>query len=463
MTSTLASTLLPRRVTVVAPHTRMDVALPLACTMAELIPQLVRLAGGQPQSGGDSVGWSLARIAQGPFAPGLTVAAASIRDGEVLYLNPRGRLELPWLFDDVVDAIASAAQTRRGAWKPRVGRRLGVAAAAVLFAGMALLTLAALWGSAAAAAGTGLLAGALLLAAAALSRAVGDATAAAACAGAGVFAAALAGLTALPPHTLWPVAADAAGLGLGAVTLCCAAAAVLIPRAVAWFASAAVTAGLGALIAAVALLFSVSPVSVAAVSVTLVTAITAAAPMISLRLARLPLPRVPADMESFRENDQPALGSDVVDQTSMAAEVLTGLVVAAGVVVAGCCVVVLGAGTFWSALLVGLVGVVWILRSRGYAGAVQRVSLVVLGLAILAILGIHSASTVESSTLGLAAAALAIAGGACLFYAGRVTRGLHSPFRARWLDVLEYAVLISLLPIAGAIVGVYNGIRDAIS
>jgi type VII secretion integral membrane protein EccD len=459
----MTSTLAPCRVTVVAPRARMDVALPLACTLAELIPQLVRLAGGPVQPGGDSVGWSLARIGQSPFAPGLTVAVASIRDGEVLYLNPRARLETPLLFDDVVDAIASAAQTRRGAWKPRVGRRLGVAAAAVLFAGTALLTLAALWGSALAAAGTGLLAVAFLLAGAALSRALGDGASAAAGAGAGGFAAALAGLTALPPHTLWPLGADSAGVGLGAVTVYCAAAAVLVPRAVAWFASTAVAAGLGAVIAAVALLFGVAPASAAAVSVTLVTAITAAAPMISLRLAKLPLPHVPADIESFREDDRPAPGSDVVDQTSLAAGVLTGLVVAAGAVAAGCCVVVLGAGSFWSALLVGLVGVAWILRSRGYAGAVQRVLLVVLGLAVLAILGVHAVSTVDSSTLGLAAAALAAAGGACLYYAGRVTRSLHSPFRARWLDVLEYAVLISLLPVAGAIVGVYNGIRDAVS
>jgi type VII secretion integral membrane protein EccD len=459
MTRTLASC----RVTVVAPNTRMDVALPLACTLAELIPQLVRLAGGPAQPGGDSVGWALARIGQGPFEPGLTVSAASIRDGEVLSLNPRARLEVPLLFDDVVDAIASAAQTRRGAWKPRVGRRLGVAVAAALFAGTILLALAALWGSAVAAAGTGLLAVAFLLAAAALSRAVGDSAAAAAVAGAGVLAAALAGLTALPPHALWPLAADSAGIGLGAVTLYCAAAAMLVPRAVAWFASTAVAAGLGALIAAVALLFGVTPVSAAAVSVTLLTAITGAAPMISLRLARLPLPRVPADIESFREDDRPALGSDVMDQTSLAAEALTGLVVAAGVVAAGCCVVVLGAGTFWSTLLVGLVGVGWILRSRGFAGAVQRVSLVVLGLAILAILGVYLVSTVDSPVLGLGAVALAVAGCACVFYAGRVTRGLHSPFRARWLDVLEYAVLFSLLPIAGAIVGVYNGIRDAVS
>jgi type VII secretion integral membrane protein EccD len=457
MTQALASS----RVTVVAPHTRMDVALPLSCTLAELIPQLVRLAGGNAPPGGEGVGWSLARIGQAPLEPGLSVAAASIRDGEVLQLDPRTRLDVPILFDDVVDAIASAAQTRRGAWKPRVGRRLGVAAAAVLLAGTPLLAFAALSGPSAPTA-TGLLAVVFLASAASLARALGDSGAGAAVACAGVPAATLTGLAALSPHVLWPPAADSAGLGLGALTLYCAAAAMLVPRAMAWFAPAAVAAGLGALIAAVALLFALDPLSVTAVAVTLLTAITGAAPMISLRLARLPLPRVPADIESFREDDRPALGSDVMDQTSLAAEFLTGLVVATGVVAAGCCVVVLGAGTFWSTLLVGLVGVAWILRSRGFSGAVQRVSLVVLGLVVLLVLGVNLVSTGDAAVLGVGAVALAVAGGACVFYAGRVTRGLHSPFRARWLDVLEYVVLISLLPVAGAVVDLYNGIRDAV-
>ncbi|MER7083906.1 EsaB/YukD family protein, partial [Saccharopolyspora kobensis] len=40
----------PRRVTVVSPGSRVDVALPLECTVAELIPQLVRLSGTPPRS-----------------------------------------------------------------------------------------------------------------------------------------------------------------------------------------------------------------------------------------------------------------------------------------------------------------------------------------------------------------------------------------------------------------------------
>jgi type VII secretion integral membrane protein EccD len=439
----------------------MDVGLPLECTLAELIPQLVRLAdAGQ---NGNNIGWALSRIGEAPFAPGLTVAAASLRDGEVLYLNTRARYETPLLFDDVVDAIASAAETRRGAWRPKVGRRLGFAAAGALFVGAALLVLAAWGGQPAVAVGTGVFAVALLLSGGAFARAYGDMGAASACAGAGVFAALLAGFTALPPHYAWSFSASSLGVGLGAVTLYAAVASVLIFRSLAWFAAIAVAAGFGALLAAIVLLFSVSAVAVASVAVAVVTAIAAAAPMIALRLARLPLPSVPADMEAFRENDQPMLDADVLDQTSAASKILTGLVSALGTVAAGCCLVILGDGSFWASLLVGLVGIAWMLRSRSYAGAVQRVSLVMVGMVILASLGIQLTSTMASAWLAFVAVAVACAGAGSLFYATRVTRNAHSPFRARWLDVLEYVVLISLIPTAAAVVGVYNALRDAVS
>jgi ESX secretion system protein EccD len=454
---------LPRRITVVAPRVRMDVGLPLECTVAELIPQLVQLSGGPPQSERTGTGWALSRIGEAPLPLGVTVSAASLRDGEVLYLRPRTRYETPLLFDDVVDAIASAAQTRRGAWRPKVGRRLGLAVAMVLFAGATLMVLAAQSGQLQAALGAATLAVVLALAGAALARAYGDLGAASACAGAGTAAALLAGLTALPPHTPWPLTAESLAVGLGATAAYAATAGALIAHRLAWFASVAIASAAGALITAIVLLFDVAPVHVASVAVTLVTALTAMTPMISLRLARLPLPHVPADMESFREDERPALGSEVLGVTSAAAEILTGLVTALGVVAAGCCTVLLRDPSPWSAVLVGLVGIAWLLRSRSYAGAVQRVAPVVVGLIILAGLGLRLSSTTDTNGLLAVAAILAMAAAACLYYASRVVRSVHSPFRARWFDILEYVSLISLIPVAAAVMGVYNAIRDAVS
>jgi len=459
---TTASTT-PKRVTVVSPLARIDVALPAQCTVAELIPQLVRLAGAAPQPGGDSPGWGLARVGEAPLAPGLTVSAADLTDGELLHLSPRARYETPLLFDDVVDAIASAAENRRGAWRPRVGRRLAIAVAATMLLGALLLMVDALSGRPVLAVAAGGAALALLLAGGALSRARGDADAGVTCAATGTVAALAAGLAVLPPHTVFAAGASQVAVGLGLTTVYCALVATIVVHRLAWFAAAAVAAGCGALIVAVALLGGARPWAVAAVAVSVATALTAAAPMISLRLARLPLPQVPADMESFRGDDRPALGSDVLDRTSAAAEILTGLVAALGAVVVGCSFVLLGPANVWCLTLAGLAGTAWILRSRSYAGATQRVVQVVAGLAVLAGLTWRLTTTVPAPWLLAVACVLAGAAAVCFWYAERVVGNRHSPSRARWLDILEYAILIALVPVAGAAIGLYDTVRDAVS
>jgi ESX secretion system protein EccD len=449
-----------RRVTVVTPHARMDVALPVQCTLAELVPQLVRLSGAPVRTAPEVAGWSLSRVGGPPLPPGLTVAAAAVADGEILHLTAHVGPATPLLFDDVVDAIASAARTRRGAWRPTVGRRLGLAAAALLFTGVTAFLLAALSGGPRAPVHTGVLAVALLLTGAALARAYRDVPAACACAGTGTAAALAAGLTALPPHVL-SFRAESVAVGLAAVTVHAVLAAVVVHRHV-WFIAAAVASGAGALVAAAVLLLDVAPVDAAAVAVTVLTALTAFAPLISMRMAGLPLPDVPADMDAFRADERPALGSEVLGATSSAADLLSALVTALGVATAGCCVVVLGHGTLWSAVLTGLVGTAWLLRSRSYAAAAQRVSLVTVGLVVLTGLGIHVMSTVDDDWLMTIAAALAVAGALCVVYAGKVARGTNSPFRARWLDILEYLVLIGLVPVTAALLDVYNAVRDAV-
>lgn len=453
-----------RRVTVVAPRARMDVALPVQCSLAELVPQLVRLAGAPARPGPDGTGWALSRVGGPPLPPGLTVGAAALGDGEVLHLTAQVGPATPLLFDDVVDAIASAARTRRGAWRPTVGRRLGLASAALLFTGVTALVLTALSGGPNAPVAAGVVAVALLLSGAALARAYRDMAAACTCAGAGAFAALTAGLTALPPHAVWPAGAESVAVGLAAVTLYAVLAAVLVARHV-WFVAAAVAAGAGALVTASVLLFDAEPENAAAIAVTLLTAVTAFAPMVSLRMAGLPLPNVPEDMDAFRADERPALGSEVLDVTSSAAGMLTGLVAALGVAAAGCCAVVLrhGDGTLWPAVLVGLVGVAWLLRSRSYAAAVQRVSLVAVGLAVLTGLAVRLSSTMDTDWLFTTAVGVAVAGLLCVVYASRVTAGANSPFRARWLDILEYIVLISLLPVTAAVLDIYNAVRDAVS
>ena len=71
-----------RRITVVAPHTRMDLSLPAGSTIAELVPQLVRLAGTRGTQSTMAGGWELRRLGGPSLTPSSTVDGSGIRDGE---------------------------------------------------------------------------------------------------------------------------------------------------------------------------------------------------------------------------------------------------------------------------------------------------------------------------------------------------------------------------------------------
>ena len=448
-----------RRVTVVTPRARVDVALPPQSTFAELVPQLVRLAGASGQASADHPGWVLSRLGGAPLALGLSVAAAQVRDGEVLHLSPRERPRGPLLFDDVIDSIASVAESGTGAWGPKVARGAGIGAAVVLLLGAAALLQSAAAGTVLAPVGTGLLALVLLLGGGALSRAYGDASAGAAGALAGVGAALLAGMSALPPHALFSTSAGALAAGFAAVTVYGVLAAVSVADRLPWFVAVSVSAGFGAITTAVVLLADTSPTSAAAVVAVIATALAAVAPMMALRLGRLPLPRVPDDMDSFRANEQPSLGDDMIGQTSHAQELLNGLLIALGLVMLSGSIVLVASGGAWEAGLVALLGVAWMLRSRSYAGSVQRLVLVSFGGASLVCAGIWLAVSGERSFLFAAGLAVVVAAVVCLFYASRVARGIRSPYWGRLLDITEFLALLSLVPMVGMIAGIYEAVR----
>jgi type VII secretion integral membrane protein EccD len=180
--------------------------------------------------------------------------------------------------------------------------------------------------------------------------------------------------------------------------------------------------------------------------------------MLALRLARLPLPRVPDDMEAFRADEQPSLGTEMIGRTSHAQAVLTGLLVGLGLVVLASSVV-LSAGGPWDAGLAGLLGVAWILRSRSYAGRVQRLVLVGFGVLALVCAGVWLVASGNRTVVFGAGCAVVLAAAVCLVYATRVARGLRSPYWSRLLDVSEFLVLLSLVPFVGMIAGVYEAVR----
>jgi len=445
-----------RRITVVTPRARVDVALPVQSTLAELVPQLVRLSGAEGQASPDNPGWVLSRLGDSPFPPGLTVAAIGLRDGEVLHLSPRERQVVPLLFDDVVDAIASVAGTKTGAWAGNIARRSAQLAAVVSLLGAAVLLAAGLSGTWFAPAACGAFSLVLLLSGGALARAYGDSGSGVACAAAGIGPALLAGLAAVPPfQASLEVASIAAGLA--AVTGYGVLAAVLLPDRLPWFGGLAVAAGFGTIATAFVLLSGVPIAGPAAVLAAAVTALAALAPMLALRLGKLPLPRVPADIDSFRAEEEPTLGPDVLDQTANAERILTGLLAALALAAVGGVFALLADDSPWSAALSGTLGLVWLLRSRSYAGTAQRLVLLLAGFAMLGRLGAWLV-TWQHGVL-VAVAVLVVAAILCLAHATRVRRGHRSPYWSRMMDIAEFLGLIAIVPLVGAVLNVYTVVR----
>ena len=107
------------RVTVVAPRTRMDLALPTDTPLSDLLPTLLRYAGENPDDPAFlRGGWVLQRLGESAFDPSLRLSGLGIRDGDVLHLRHREMSIPEFAFDDVADAIAVATRDRRAAWQP---------------------------------------------------------------------------------------------------------------------------------------------------------------------------------------------------------------------------------------------------------------------------------------------------------------------------------------------------------
>ena len=99
------------RVTVVAPDSRIDVALPEDIPLADLYPEILRLSGQSPAEGAP-VGYHLVRRDGTVLDSTRSLAAQRILDGELLSLRPFSESLPPAVFDDVSDAVASAVDPR---------------------------------------------------------------------------------------------------------------------------------------------------------------------------------------------------------------------------------------------------------------------------------------------------------------------------------------------------------------
>jgi len=309
------------RVTIVAPRSRVDLALPADVPMAEMLPVLLRYSG--DELGDDPAarqGWTLSRLDGVLLNSSHTPAELEVRDGDVLYLRPRGDEAPVLVYDDVIDAVATATREQPSRWTATRTRRYGLAMAVLALLGGAVVTLMA--GPPQLAGGVVGLAGAAVLIAIAtiLSRALGDHGAARALGLVALAYAAVGGLLVLAgDRTVGQLAGPHLLIAVTAVLLASALAAVGIGYAATpVFLCTGVVAGSAVLAVASALAFDVGPVAAASIALVVMLATLPAQPLMAYRFAGLPVPSLPSEREELRQDTETVDGERVLARSRRA-------------------------------------------------------------------------------------------------------------------------------------------------
>jgi ESX secretion system protein EccD len=477
--ATLTSSTGLTRVTLHTPQRRVDVALPAMVALAELLPELLRHAGiGLADDGEQHGGW-IARRADGTMLDeGKSLSQQGVRDGEVLHLVP-AREQWPELeYDDVVEAIAAGARKRGAAWSPNATRLSTLAGAGVLLlAGvMSLLQGGPTWlpgGYLALTVAVLLLVGGVLA-----SRAYGDGIAGTALAGFALpyaFAGGALLLGGTSPAGVVPTV-----LWLGAPQLLVGCVALLLFAAlgaggVGHGARVFMAGGLVGLLGAVTALLSglgdagLGAAGAAAVLMAGLVCGIGLLPVLAIRFGKVPVPSItlPRDAEGFsvattarsRSNPDMPDRSRVFAAVSRSEELLTGMLLGYTVLAAFASLVLAVAGGTPGRVLIAVGATALLLRSRLFVTTRQRGPLIAAGLlGHLLLLGglVFSAQNSTRAFFIVGAVVLAL----IVVLAGQTwSRTPPSPYVGRAADLFDLLVVVSVVPVAAWVLGVYAAIQ----
>src|SRR5262249_34418381 len=125
------------RLTVRAPESSFELAVPVDVQIMDLLPTIVGYAGSRAgadlnEAGLAHSGWALQRLGEDPLDEESTPDALGLHDGDAVYLRPRQEAIPPVHFDDLVDSVATTLRERPDSWRPELSRRLLTAALLLL-------------------------------------------------------------------------------------------------------------------------------------------------------------------------------------------------------------------------------------------------------------------------------------------------------------------------------------------
>ncbi|HEY1974530.1 MAG TPA: type VII secretion integral membrane protein EccD [Pseudonocardia sp.] len=473
------------RVTVLAPRSRMDLALPVDLTVAELVPMLLELAGEVgPRWAGAGGAWCLASVAGAELPAGATLAGLGVLDGDLLRLRGRADAPPPPVFDDPVDAVAEAVRSPDGEpsawgerdldaggdpeplavrpWNDRCRRPAGLLGTG-LTGVLAALLLAAVRGPGPDAspliAVIAVLAGCAALTSA-LRTMHTDPAAAAALAFCAVPLAGCTGFAALPGPP-----------GTGHLLLCTALAAATASAGLALLGTAVpvlVGVVLASVLAALAGLLGMfigflhAP-GLAALVAAIAIGLLPVLPRFSVRLAGLPPPVIPTTPEDLVLADQQwevASPEEVRYQSRLAHAYLTGLVLGASVAAGVGAVLAVGAGGWAGPAFGAVVVAVLLLRSRGYITACASAAPLVTGSLAATALGLELARHGPTAARIAVALGLLVVGSVSLWSVWTGPRRQTSPVLRKFVDIVEAVLVVAAFPLALGVLNLYDLVRN---
>ncbi|MFB7292726.1 type VII secretion integral membrane protein EccD [Actinacidiphila glaucinigra] len=449
------------RVTVVGPDGRADLALPVTTTVAALLPTLARHVATDPADVGTP--WVLQRLGEDPLDADGTPATLELRDGDVLHLRPAEE-PLPVLhFDDVADGVAQVVAALPGRWSPALTRGLLLAVSGLVLAALAVAMLALGPGlpTASVSGAICVVLAAGCVAAARLGSDKGGVLVA------GVGSIAFGGLTGLTIRQ-GPSGDFAPGFaGVLAAAMCVAVLAIgllalrpLPPAVPGTVLVTALAAAAGAALMRVVQWHGSEAVSVVAVGTFVLNHF---GPRLSLRMARLHVPRLPRNAEELQEDIEPEAQERVERGVALASAYLDTLSLSSALVYAvGFWYMTREGG--WIGWLLPLVfsGAV-LLHTRGLDRWVQRMPMVIAGsVGLITVLLTRFAPVGTGARLAVIALLLGAVAG-LLVAAWRLPGRRLLPVWGHIGDLLEMATAIVLLPLLLQFLHAYTYFRTLTS
>lgn len=454
------------RVTIISSARRVDLALPGSVTLSELLPSILKFAGLESNSPTDAVhAWVLQRFGSDPFDLYAPINKLGIRDGETLHLRQRENAMPDAAFDDVVDAVASATNSRPS-WSPPNSRVISLILMALVLVTMPLLII---WGTAderrlvqgVVLGATAFLSFAAFIAAVSLARAAKETHAAGVLSWCSVVLATIVGWN-LPHVIATNPALHIHILMASSLILVSAAANALAARVNAmWLFAAALFGGIMLASSSVMALNYGHDAEVAAGTMALMALITTFLPSLSYRIAGIALPNLPVTTEAMLADDTP-VQSDIVSRAIFADRLLAGMLAGTSTVATVSAFIAMTQGSVWAVALVLCVGLAFLLRARAFVGFAQRLALLANG-AVIAGLGMLSIAMGATDSL----VGLIVLFGLTLFvaylfahYSAAWYSRILSPTWGRWGDIFEWLAIIGIVPTMLGVLDFYVWFRS---